>query len=76
MKLVVPGITDPSKLAILARARTFAQYVGAVSSVIKGTCPFCLIDTTFNKVLNSGDLSVKVILRRQIRQTGTFTRTR
>jgi ATP adenylyltransferase len=49
--LIVPGITDASTLACLARARMYEQYCRAVDNAVKGVCPFCTLDTSYNKVI-------------------------
>ncbi|MEK7194614.1 MAG: HIT family protein [Patescibacteria group bacterium] len=50
-QLVVPGITNPSALASIARSRTYKQYCLMVDNALRGKCPFCEIDPKMNKVI-------------------------
>jgi ATP adenylyltransferase len=50
-ELVVPGITNAGTLICLARARKYEQYCRAVDNAVKGICPFCTLDTTYNQVV-------------------------
>lgn len=49
--LTIPGITDPSKLACIARARKYKQYCRMVEDALAGRCPFCTIDPKYNKIV-------------------------
>lgn len=50
MLLQIEGLS-PEQCAILARARTYKQYVRAVGDAIAGKCVFCQIDRDYNQVL-------------------------
>lgn len=54
-ELVIPGITDKSALASIARARKYSQFVKAVENALKGFCPFCTIDPTYNTIVAEND---------------------
>lgn len=58
--LVIPGITDPATLACIARSRKFPQYKKAIEDALAGRCPFCQLDTKYNK-------PVKVSCTRRLR---------
>lgn len=49
--LVILGITDLNTLACISRARTFTQYKRMVADALTGSCPFCTIDRTHNKIV-------------------------
>lgn len=49
--LVIPGVTDPSTLACIARSRTYTQYCLMVENALAKRCPFCEIDESVNKLL-------------------------
>jgi len=42
--LVIPGISDPAKLACIARARKFKQYRKYVEDALAGRCTICSLD--------------------------------
>lgn len=52
--LVIPGITDPSTLARIARARNYKYYCMLVDDELAGRCPFCNINPEINKILIDG----------------------
>jgi ATP adenylyltransferase len=47
-RLIIPGITDPSTLTCIARARKYSQYLGMVKNALTGVCPFCTPDPVKN----------------------------
>lgn len=49
--LVIPGITNPNKLARISRARTYTQYRRMVADEMARRCPFCHIDKEHNKII-------------------------
>src|SRR3989344_6096009 len=57
LKLVILGITDPSTLACISRARKFTQYNRMVGDAlaVPPSCPFCHIDREYNKVVAETD---------------------
>ncbi len=50
-KLKIIGVTNPSRLACIARARTYTQYRKMVDDALADRCPFCNIDTDHNKIV-------------------------
>ena len=55
IELAVPGITNTSTLACLARARKYKQYCNAVADALAGKCPFCKPDPERNPVIAETD---------------------
>jgi diadenosine tetraphosphate (Ap4A) HIT family hydrolase len=51
MFLTIPGITDPATLACIARSRKYKQYKKSVEDALAHRCPFCELDTSYNKVI-------------------------
>lgn len=54
-ELVIPGITNVSTLACVARARKYSQYKKMVADALANRCPFCDIDRKHNKVIAETD---------------------
>ncbi|MDE1966735.1 MAG: hypothetical protein KGI45_01515 [Patescibacteria group bacterium] len=47
-KLVIPGVTDPARVACIARARKYSQYVTYVNDALAGKCTICSLDSNRN----------------------------
>lgn len=55
LKLEIIGVSDPQKLACIARARTYKQYRKMVDDALAYRCPFCDIDREHNRVIAEND---------------------
>lgn len=53
-ELIIPGITNPSTLAVISRSRMYEQYVKAIENAEMGICPFCTIDRSYNTIIHDG----------------------
>ena len=53
-RLIIPGIDDDG-IATLHNVKDLAQYTKTVDNLLKGECPFCVIDTDLNPILHETD---------------------
>lgn len=49
--LIIPGITDESALACIARSRKLSQFIRMVQDALDGICRFCNVDREYNKIV-------------------------